>query len=100
MAEEKNMSSVDEAVNVTVKENKKNKPANKKPNFFVRVFKRIKKFFKDVVGEMKKVVWMSKGEVWKSFKLVIATVVAISIAIAIVDVASSFVINTIAGLIG
>ena len=100
MAEEKNMSSVDEAVNVTVKENKKNKPANKKPNFFVRVFKRIKKFFKDVVGEMKKVVWTSKEDLKKSTKLVLFTVIAIGLAIAVVDTVCSFLINSLAGLIG
>ena len=100
MAEEKKMSSVDEAVNVTVKENKKNKPANKKPNFFVRVFKRIKKFFKDVVGEMKKVVWTSKEDLKKSTKLVLFTVIAIGLAIAVVDTVCSFLINSLAGLIG
>ena len=100
MAEEKNMSSVDEAVNVTVKENKKNKPANKKPNFFVRVFKRIKKFFKDVVGEMKKVVWTSKEDLKKSTKLVLFTVIAIGLAIAVVDTVCSFLINSLAGIIG
>ena len=100
MAEEKNMSPVDEEVNVTVKENKKNKPANKKPNFFVRVFKRIKKFFKDVVGEMKKVVWTSKEDLKKSTKLVLFTVIAIGLAIAVVDTVCSFLINSLAGLIG
>ena len=37
-----------------VKEN-----GEKKPNFFVRIGKKIGKFFKDVVGEMKKVTWTS-----------------------------------------
>ena len=74
------------------------KPENKtsKPNFF----KKIGKFFKDTVGELKKVVWTSKSEVWKSFQLVIATVVSISVASAIIDFVSSLVINAIAGLIG
>ena len=72
----------------------------KKPNFFVRVWRKLCKFFKDTRGELKKVVWTSKTEVWKSFQLVIATVVAVSIAIAVIDYVSSLVINTIAGLIG
>ena len=76
------------------------KPAEKKPNFFVRFGKKFAKLCKDTVGELKKVVWTSRSEVWKSFKLVIATVVAISVIIAIVDYASSLIINTIAGLIG
>ena len=100
MAEEKMNPSVDEAVDVSVKENKKNKPAEKKPNIFVRMFKRIKKFFKDVVGEMKKVVWTSKEDLKKSTKLVLVTVVAIGLAIAVVDTVCSFLINSLAGLIG
>ena len=41
----------------------------RKPNFFVRVWKKICKFFKDVAGEMKKVVWTPKNELKKSTKL-------------------------------
>ncbi len=96
MAEENKNLSTDEAAAKKVEKKEK----TKKPNFIVRMFKGLFKFFKDTKGEMKKVTWMSKGEVWKSFKLVIATVVAISIVIAIIDVSSSFIINTIAGLIG
>ena len=55
---------------------------------------------KDTKGELKKVVWTSKTEVWKSLQLVILTVVAVSISIAVIDYVSSLVINTIAGLIG
>lgn len=100
MAEEKINPSVDETVDVSVKENKKNKPVNKKPNIFVRMFKRIKKFFKDVAGEMKKVVWTSKEDLKKSTKLVLITVIAIGLAIAVVDTVCSFLINSLAGLIG
>ena len=100
MAEEKMNSSVEETVEVSAKENKKEKPVNKKPNFFVRIFKRIKKFFKDVAGEMKKVVWTSKEDLKKSTKLVLVTVVAIGLAIAVVDTVCSLFINSLAGLIG
>ena len=102
MAEEKMNPSVDEeVVDTPVKENKKKvKPVEKKPNFFVRVGKRIKKFFKDVVGEMKKVVWTSKEDLKKSTKLVLATVVAVGLAIAVVDTVCSLIINSLAGLIG
>ena len=72
----------------------------KKPNFFVRTWTKFCKFCKDTVGELKKVVWTSKTEVWKSFQLVIATVVSVSVAIAVIDFVSSLVINAIAGLIG
>ena len=79
---------------------KSNKSQEKKPNFFVNLGKKLSKFLKDTKGELKKVVWTSKSEVWKSFQLVIATVVGVSVAIAIIDYVSSLVINTIAGLIG
>ena len=72
----------------------------KKPNIFVRIAKKIGKITKDTCGELKKVTWTPKAEVFKNFKLVIATVVMIGLAIAVVDVASSWIINTIAGLIG
>ena len=102
MAEEKMNPSVDgEVVDTPVKENKKKvKPVEKKPNFFVRVGRKIKKFFKDVVGEMKKVVWTSKEDLKKSTKLVLATVVAVGLAIAVVDTVCSLIINSLAGLIG
>ena len=84
-----------------VKEKKKKvKPVEKKPNFIVRAFKRTVKFFKDIVGEMRKVVWTSKGDLIKSTKLVLATVVAFGLAIAVVDTLFSWIINSIAGLIG
>ena len=79
---------------------KSTKTEEKKPNVFVTFGKKIVKFLKDTVGELKKVVWTSKTEVWKSFKLVIATVVAVSLAIAVIDYVSSLIINSIAGLIG
>jgi len=78
----------------------KSKPVAKKPNFFVRVWKRICKFFKDTVGELKKVVWTPKDELRKSTKLVIFTVVALSVAIAIVDTLCSWIINSFASWIG
>ena len=101
MAEEKMNPSVDnEVADTPVKEKKKNKPVEKKPNFFVRACRRIKKFFKDVVGEMKKVVWTSKEDLKKSTKLVLATVVAVGLAIAVVDTVCSLIINSLAGIIG
>ena len=76
------------------------KKGDKKPNFFVRVCKKIAKLCKDVAGEMKKVVWTPKDELKKSSKIVLATVVAVGLAIAVVDTCFSWIINSIAGLIG
>ena len=96
MAEEKNNVPATEQKVV----NKKAKSADKKPNFFVRVGRKIAKICKDTVGELKKVVWTPKKEVFKSFKLVIATIVAVAVVIAVIDLSASWIINSIAGLIG
>lgn len=81
-------------------EKKAKKPANKKENIFKRIWKKFVKLCKDTVGEMKKVVWLPKAELAKSTKLVVVTVVAVAAAIAVIDTAFSFLINTVAGLIG
>ena len=71
-----------------------------KENVFVRIWNKIKKFFKDTVSELKKVSWTSKTELFKSTKLVVVTVLAVCIVIALVDLGASWVINSLAGLIG
>ena len=85
---------------VETKKPKEGKKVEKRPNFFVRIWKRLVKLCKDVAGEMKKVVWTPKDELKKSTKLVLVTVVAIGLAIAVVDFCFSWIINSIAGLIG
>ena len=74
--------------------------SDKKPNVFVRIGKWFVKLTKDVIGEMKKVVWTPKDELKKSTKLVLAAVVAVGLSIAVVDTFFSWIINSIAGLIG
>ena len=79
---------------------KAKKAAPKKENFFKRMWKKLVKLCKDTAGEMKKVVWTSKSELWKNTKLVLFSVVAISLAIAVVDTTFTYLFTTIAGLIG
>ena len=71
-----------------------------KKNVFVRIWNKIRKFFKDTISELKKVSWTSKSELFKSTKLVVVTVLAVCIVIALVDVGASFAINSLAKLIG
>ena len=71
-----------------------------KQNVFVRIWNKIKKFFKDTVSELKKVSWTSKTELSKSTKLVVATVLAVCIVIALIDLGASWAINSLASLIG
>ena len=75
----------------------KNSPVKK---FFKTLGKKIAKLCKDTAGEMKKVVWTPKNELKKNTKLVIVTVVAISIVIILIDTTCSYLINSIAGLLG
>lgn len=89
-----------EDVEVASVEKKAKKPASKKENVFKRIWKKFVKLCKDTVGEMKKVVWLSKAELGKSTKLVVVTVLAVAAAIAVIDTAFSFLINGVAGLIG
>ena len=91
---------INENVSVEKTEVKSTKSQEKKANVLKTLANKLVKFLKDTKGELKKVVWTSKSEVWKSLKLVIATVVGISVAIAVVDYVSSLIINSIAGLIG
>ena len=71
-----------------------------KQNVFVRIWNKIKKFFKDTGSELKKVSWTSKTELSKSTKLVVVTVIAVCIAIALIDLGASWAVNSLAGLIG
>ena len=78
----------------------KKKEAAKKPNFFVRIGRRLKKFWGDYKSEMKKVVWMPWKDVKKNTILVLAATVAVGVMIGIVDFVCSEVLGGIAGLVG
>lgn len=71
----------------SAKTEKSAKPAKKKneANIFVRMGKRIKKFFKDEKGECKKVVWPSGKTVLKSTGVVLAVTAVVGIAIYGID---------------
>ena len=101
MADEKVIIEAEEVDTEKVKPSKADKAkGEKKPNFFVRLWRKLKKLCRDIVSELKKVVWLSKSETKKSSLLVIVTVLAIAAAIGVVDTVFSTVINFIAGLIG
>ena len=67
-------------------------------DFFKATWKKIKKFTTDTINEMKKVVWTPKAELKKSTVLVVVAVAVIATAIAVIDSAFSWAINSIAGL--
>jgi preprotein translocase SecE subunit len=100
MADEKKILQSENEAEASVEVKKKEKVKVKKENFFVRFGKKFAKLCKDTVGELKKVSWLSKTELKKSTKLVIVTVVAFAVVILAIDSLSSFIINTVAGLLG
>ena len=78
----------------------KKKDKNAKPNFFVRLGRRIAKFFRDYNSERKKVTWKPWREVCKSAGVVVVTVAAFSLAIYAIDAAFGNLFLWLAGLIG
>lgn len=58
---------------------------NKKPNFFVRSGKGIKKFFKDFKGECKKIDWPNAQTILKSTGVVLLVVAIVSLFVFALD---------------
>ena len=57
----------------------------KKPNVFKRVFGAIGKFFRDLVSEVKKVVWPSKKQVINNTAVVLVVCIICGIALFAID---------------
>ena len=89
MADEKKKKSVDETPKSTAKKADK-KPSKKdaskkKENIFKRMGKKIAKFFKDVKGECKKIVWPDRKTVLKSTWVVLVIVAILGVILCLVD---------------
>ncbi len=67
----------------------------KKPNIFKRIGKAIAKFFKDLRGETKKIVWPGRQMVIKSTGIVLAAILVIGAGIWVIDFALSGAITAI-----
>ena len=84
-----------------VKDKKAEKPAktakvkDKKPNVFVRMGRSIKKFFKELRGESKKVVWPDRKTVLKSS---LVSVVIIGVVIWLIDTGLSELVKLLINL--
>ncbi len=73
----------------TSKAEKKTNPFKKIGNFFVKIGKAIAKFFKDLRGETKKIVWPGRQMVIKSTGIVLVAILVIGAGIWIIDFAVS-----------
>ena len=89
MADDKNKK-VAKATSETAKSDKKEKK-DKKPSKFSpkKIFKGIAKFFKDLRGETKKIVWPSRQMVLNSTGIVLAAILVIGAGIWLIDFALS-----------
>ena len=79
---------------------KSDKPAKpkKEGNIFSRAWKAIKKFFKDVRGECKKVVWPDAKTVVKSTGIVLLCVAVLGVIIWLIDTGLSTGIHALVNL--
>ena len=73
--------------------------ANKKENFFVRGFKRIKKWFREMKSELKKVVWPTGKQVVNNVLITLACVLVVGIFIWVFDLGASVVVEGIISLV-
>lgn len=87
------------AEKVAAAEKKKDKkPANPNGNIFVRAGKAIKKFCKDLKGEIKKIVWPDAKTVLKSTGVVLVVVAICGVAIFAIDELLSLGLSGLKGL--
>ena len=93
----KEVSQAAEKVAAAEKKNDK-KPANPNGNFFVRAGKAIKKFCKDLKGEIKKIVWPDAKTVIKSTLIVLAVVLVVGLVIFGIDTVLTKSISLLQGL--
>ena len=68
---------------------KAKKPKSDKPNIFVRMGKAIARFFKDLRGETKKIVWPDGKTVLKSTGVVLAVIAVFTVVIWLIDLGLS-----------
>lgn len=69
------------------KKTEKKASGDKKPNAFVRFFKKIGKFFRDCKGEIKKIVWPTPKTVFKNTGVVLVTIIILGLFVFALDTA-------------
>ena len=97
MAKDQNSEAVKKVADAE-KASKKKAGKSGGPNIFVRMGKAIAKFFKDLKGETKKIVWPNAKSVLKNTGIVIAVVLIIGIGIWVVDWGLSAGIDAVLGI--
>lgn len=90
------------AENKTTSSANENKPAEKKtekkPNWFVRTWRSIKKWCHELRVELKKVVWPSRKDVIHNTLVVIACVLVVGVVIWVFDALSAAIVRALINL--
>ncbi|MGI6317071.1 MAG: preprotein translocase subunit SecE [Christensenellales bacterium] len=82
---------------VTAKTAGKKSVKAKKPNAFIRFFKKLGKYFSEVVAELKKVTWPTSKDLLKSCLEVAAFVALFAIVVGLVDWGLGALLGLVAG---
>jgi preprotein translocase subunit SecE len=80
----------------------KDKPAKekaKKPNAFVRAWKSVKRYCREMKSELKKVVWPTRKQVFRNTLVVILVVLVVGVLIWLFDLLAAAVIKALVNLV-
>lgn len=98
MAKDQNSEAAKKVADAEKASKKKAGKNGDRPNFFVRAAKAIAKFFKDLKGETKKIVWPNAKTVFKNSGIVLAVVLIVGAGIWLIDWGLSEGINAVLGI--
>ena len=73
--------------------------AKKRPNFLVRGWMRIRRYFRELRSELKKVVWTSKRQMLNNTLIVLLCVLIVGVFIWIFDALGGLIIDGIIALV-
>ncbi|GHV36535.1 hypothetical protein FACS18949_16050 [Clostridia bacterium] len=77
---------------------KSEKPAEKKPNIFVRFGKRISRWVREMRSELIKVLWPTRAQVVNNSWVVLVTILVFGVMIAIFDYVMNTGVSLLTGL--
>ena len=69
----------------------------KKENWFKRTWGKVRKYFRELRSELKKVVWSTPKQVMKNTLIVVACVLAVGVFIWLFDAVANFGISALLG---
>ena len=91
----------DKEIKAVQESTEKQKPAKekaKKPNVFVRGWKRVSRYFREMKSELKKVVWPSRKQVLRNTLVVILVVLVVGVLIWLFDWLAAAVVKALVNL--